>query len=44
MEIKIFDCIEFNPLLQHGDVAEDVGFLMMELEFSEKNHLAKSGF
>ena len=44
LEIKIFDCIEFNPLLQHGDVAEDVGFLMMELEFSEKNHLAKSFF
>jgi aminoglycoside phosphotransferase family enzyme len=43
-EIKIFDCIEFNPLLQHGDVAEDVGFLMMEFEFAEKNQLAEVFF
>jgi aminoglycoside phosphotransferase family enzyme len=43
-EIKIFDCIEFNPLLQCGDVAEDVAFLMMELEYRRKNRLAEIFF
>ncbi len=35
--IKIFDCIEFNPLLRYGDVAEDVGFLAMDLDFWGKS-------
>ncbi len=32
-KIVIFDCIEFNSLLRYGDVAEDVGFLSMDLDF-----------
>jgi aminoglycoside phosphotransferase family enzyme len=36
-----FDCIEFNPLLRYGDVAEDVGFLAMDLDFWGENSLSK---
>ncbi len=32
-KVVTFDCIEFNPLLRYGDVAEDVGFLAMDLDF-----------
>ncbi|NHJ03128.1 MAG: hypothetical protein EAX86_13405 [Candidatus Heimdallarchaeota archaeon] len=41
-EIKIFDCIEFNPLLRYGDVAEDVGFLAMDLDFWGKSELSNT--
>lgn len=40
-EIKIFDCIEFNPLLRYGDVCEDVGFLAMDLDFWGESDLSK---
>ncbi len=36
-----FDCIEFNPLLRYGDVAEDVGFLAMDLDFWGEKSLSK---
>lgn len=31
-EIKIIDCIEFNDRLRYGDVAVDLGFLVMDLD------------
>ena len=40
-EIKIFDCIEFNPLLRYGDLCEDVGFLAMDLDFWGERKLSK---
>jgi aminoglycoside phosphotransferase family enzyme len=40
-EIKIFDCIEFNPLLRYGDLCEDVGFLAMDLDFWDEPKLSK---
>jgi aminoglycoside phosphotransferase family enzyme len=33
-EIIIFDCIEFNEHFRCGDVAEDVAFLTMDLDFN----------
>jgi aminoglycoside phosphotransferase family enzyme/predicted kinase len=32
-EILIFDCIEFNPRFRYGDVAADLAFLLMDLDF-----------
>lgn len=40
-EIKIFDCIEFNPLLRYGDLCEDVGFLAMDLDYWGEPKLSK---
>ncbi len=31
--ICIFDCIEFNKRFRYGDVASDIGFLAMDLDF-----------
>ncbi len=31
--IYIYDCIEFNPRFRYGDVAADIGFLAMDLDF-----------
>jgi aminoglycoside phosphotransferase family enzyme len=31
--VYIFDCIEFNPRFRYGDVAADVDFLAMDLDF-----------
>lgn len=33
-EITIFDCIEFNERFRYGDVAEDVAFLTMDIDFN----------
>lgn len=33
-EITIFDCIEFNERFRLGDVAEDVAFLTMDIDFN----------
>ncbi len=41
-EIKIFDCIEFNPLLRYGDVAEDIGFLAMDLDYWQETTLSNT--
>ncbi|MFX0184625.1 MAG: hypothetical protein ACFE95_16205, partial [Candidatus Hodarchaeota archaeon] len=38
--IRIFDCIEFNPLLRYGDLAEDVGFLAMDLDYWGEQNLS----
>jgi aminoglycoside phosphotransferase family enzyme len=32
-KLAIYDCIEFNPALRAGDVAGDVAFLLMDLEY-----------
>lgn len=31
--LYIFDCIEFNPRFRYGDVAADIDFLAMDLDF-----------
>lgn len=31
--VHIFDCIEFNPRFRYGDVAADIDFLAMDLDF-----------
>ncbi len=36
----IFDCIEFNPRLGCGDVAVDLAFLVMDLDFRGRGDLA----
>jgi aminoglycoside phosphotransferase family enzyme/predicted kinase len=41
-EIVIFDCIEFNERFRCGDVAQDVAFLTMDLDFNGYPRLAKS--
>jgi aminoglycoside phosphotransferase family enzyme/predicted kinase len=37
----IFDCIEFNDRLRCGDVAVDIAFLAMDLDFNERRDLSK---
>jgi len=37
----IFDCIEFNERLRCGDVAVDVAFLAMDLDFNGRQDLSK---
>jgi uncharacterized protein len=39
-EINIFDCIEFNERLRYLDVANDVAFLAMDLDFHKRRALA----
>lgn len=39
-EIIIFDCIEFNERFRCGDVAEDVAFLTMDIDFNGYSHYA----
>lgn len=39
-KIKIFDCIDFNPLLRYGDTLEDVGFMAMDLDFHNEEILS----
>ena len=41
VEPVIFDCIEFNDRLSCTDVAADLGFLAMDLEFRGKPELAR---
>ena len=38
--IRIFDCIEFNERFRYQDVAEEVAFLAMDLEFEGFEELA----
>jgi aminoglycoside phosphotransferase family enzyme/predicted kinase len=40
-EPVIFDCIEFNERLRCGDVAVDLGFLAMDLDFRGRPELAQ---
>ncbi len=39
-KVRLFDCIEFNPLLRYGDVCEDVGFLAMDLDYWGESELS----
>lgn len=39
--IYIFDCIEFNPRFRYGDVAADVAFLAMDLDFHGMPELSR---
>lgn len=39
-EINIFDCIEFNDRFRFIDVANDVAFLAMDLDFRKRRDLA----
>jgi hypothetical protein len=40
-EICIFDAIEFNDRFRYSDVAADVAFFAMDLDFQQKNDLAE---
>ena len=40
--IRIFDCIEFNERFRYQDVAEEVAFLAMDLEFHGYPYFAKA--
>jgi aminoglycoside phosphotransferase family enzyme len=39
--IHIFDCIEFNPRFRYGDVAADIDFLAMDLDFQGFRELSR---
>jgi len=39
--IHVFDCIEFNPRFRYGDVAADVAFLAMDLDFHGLTELSR---
>ncbi len=39
-DVQIFDCIEFNERFRYSDVAADIGFLAMDLDFHGKADLA----
>jgi aminoglycoside phosphotransferase family enzyme len=41
-KIYIFDCIEFNERFRFGDVASDVAFLAMDLDFSGYPEFART--
>jgi aminoglycoside phosphotransferase family enzyme len=40
-DVSIFDCIEFNPRFRYGDVAADVDFLAMDLDFHGFTELSR---
>ncbi|MCW4028152.1 MAG: hypothetical protein NWE92_00685 [Candidatus Bathyarchaeota archaeon] len=40
-EVCIFDAIEFNDRFRYSDVASDVAFLAMDLDFQQKTDLAE---
>jgi aminoglycoside phosphotransferase family enzyme len=40
-EIAIFDCIEFNDRLRYTDVAADIGFLAMDLDYHGREDLSQ---
>jgi uncharacterized protein len=39
-DIEIFDCVEFDEGLRYGDVASEVGFLSMDLDFLGESDLS----
>jgi hypothetical protein len=41
-EIIIFDCIEFNERFRCGDIAEDVAFLTMDIDFNGYSQYANA--
>jgi aminoglycoside phosphotransferase family enzyme len=40
-EISIFDCIEFNERFRYTDVAADIGFLAMDLDYHSRQDLSE---
>jgi hypothetical protein len=40
-EISIFDCIEFNERFRYTDVAADIGFLAMDLDYHDREDLGR---
>lgn len=40
--VTIFDCVEFEPAFRRGDIAGDLGFLAMDLEFRGRRDLAEA--
>jgi hypothetical protein len=40
--ISVFDCIEFNERFRYGDVASDVAFLSMDLDYNGHPELANA--
>ncbi|HOJ14128.1 MAG TPA: phosphotransferase [Deltaproteobacteria bacterium] len=41
-KIFVFDCIEFNERFRYGDVASDVAFLSMDLDYNSRTDLSKA--
>ena len=39
--IVVFDCIEFNPSFRHRDVAAEIAFLAMDLDYGGHPELAE---
>ncbi len=39
--VYVFDCIEFNPRFRYGDVAADIDFLAMDLDFHGLRELSR---
>ncbi|MEO0076929.1 MAG: AAA family ATPase, partial [candidate division WOR-3 bacterium] len=39
-KVYIFDCLEFNPRFAISDVASEIAFFVMDLEFYQHKHLA----
>ena len=40
--LHIYDCIEFNDRLRYVDVANDIAFLAMDLDFANRSDLARN--
>jgi len=40
-EISIFDCIEFNERFRYTDVAADIAFLVMDLDYHDREDLSR---
>jgi len=40
-KVYIIDCIEFNERFRHQDIASDIAFFLMDLEYLRKENLAK---
>ncbi len=39
--VYVFDCIEFNPRFRYGDVAADIDFLAMDLDFHGNREMSR---
>lgn len=39
--VSIFDCVEFQKAFRYGDMANDLSFLLMDLEFRGRKDLAR---
>jgi aminoglycoside phosphotransferase family enzyme/predicted kinase len=40
-QIVVFDCVEFNRRFRYSDVAADIAFLAMDLDFHKAPHLSR---